>query len=245
MLLAIDIGNTNIVLGLFEQKDLKQTWRLNSDKRKNPDNYAIDIIELLVSNSFDPTQISGIIISSVVRDLTPIIKEALSKFFAGKILIIGEENVDLGIEILLKNKKEVGADRLINAVAAYNKFAGDLIIVDFGTATTFDIVEADGSYAGGVIAPGVNLSLKALYEAASALPEISIKSQKNVIGKSTIEAMNSGIYFGYISLVEGLINRIKKEYGKEMKVVATGGLSVLFNDAISVINYLDGNLTLE
>ncbi len=245
MLLTIDIGNTNITLGLFSEDKLLQKWRLNSDQTKIADTYAIDIIELFLNNSIDCLKITGVIIASVVPKLTGIISEAVKKFYNDKVLIIGEKSVKLNIDIKLNNKSEIGADRLVNGIAGYKKFGGGLIIIDFGTATTFDVIGEQGEYLGGIIAPGINLSIKALHDMTAQLPKIKVKKQENVIGKSTVEAMNSGIYFGYISLVEGLVKRIKNEYQKPMKVILTGGLSTLFENAISEIDYVDSDLILE
>lgn len=245
MLLAIDVGNTNIVLGLFVHNKLQQKWRINTDNNKNAENYAVDIIELFLNNKIDCLKITGVIIASVVPNLNPVIEQAVSKFYNGQALVLGHKDAKLDIEINLKNKKEVGFDRLVNSIAGYKKFGGSLIIVDFGTATTFDVVGEDGEYLGGIIAPGVNLSIKALHDMTAQLPKIQVKAQNNVIGKSTVEAMNSGIYFGYISLVEGLISRIKKEYNKNMKVIITGGLSTLFNSALAEVDYNEPDLTLE
>jgi type III pantothenate kinase len=245
MLLAIDIGNTNIVFGLFSDEKLSQKWRLNSDKNKNSEIYAVDIVELFLTNGVDCLKISGAIISSVVPALTDVISDAVKKFYNGEILILGEKSVKLDIDIQVKNKKEVGFDRLVNSIAAFKKFGGNLIIIDFGTATTFDVVGENGEYLGGVISPGVNLSIKILHDMTAQLPKIQVKKQDHVIGKSTIEAMNSGIYFGYISLVEGLIKRIKDEYGKKMQVIITGGLLSVFENSISEVNYIEPDLTLE
>ena len=250
MLLTFDIGNTNIVIGLFEGDKLTHKWRLPSSTKKTVDDYAIDIIELCLTNKIDCLNISGVIIASVVPRLTSLILEAVKKFtneaITKKILVVGDENVNLHIDIQLKNKNEVGADRLINAVAAYKKFGGNLIIVDFGTATTFDIVGKNGEYLGGVIAPGINLSLKALHDMTAQLPKISIKSQKNVIGKTTIEAMNSGVYFGYISLVEGMIAKIENELGYETIKIITGGLSEIFKEPLrNLIQHHEPDLTLD
>jgi len=243
MLLAIDIGNTNIVFGLFCGEKLVHKFRLETNVSKLEEDYAVDIVELFLNNKIDCLQISIVVIASVVPNFTTIIEKAVKKFFSGDILVVGK-NLKLNIEIALKNKQEVGYDRLINAIAGYKKCGGNLIIVDFGTATTFDVVGQDGQYCGGVIAPGVNLAIKALHEMTAQLPKIQIKAQKNVIGKSTFEAMNSGIYFGYISLVEGLIVRIKAEYEQDMKVIITGGLSTLFGVAI-INDFVLPDLTLE
>ncbi len=232
MILAIDIGNTNIVLGLFSDKKLIHKFRVDADINKSAEEYAIDVVELFLNNKIDCLKITSAIIVSVVPNLTSIIEKAVKKFHSGEILVVGK-NLKLNIKIAIKNKSEVGFDRLINAIAGYKKANGALIVVDFGTATTFDVVGENGEYLGGVIAPGVNLSIKTLHDMTAQLPKIQVKAQKNVIGKSTFEAMNSGIYFGYISLVDGLIAKIKAEYGKNMQVIITGGLSSLFGNAIA------------
>jgi type III pantothenate kinase len=243
MFLAIDIGNTNIVLGLFSSDKLVHKFRIETNSNKSADDYAIDVVELFLNSKIDCLKITSVTIASVVPNLTGVIEKAVAKFYNGEILVVGK-NLKLNVEVAIKNKSEVGADRLINAIAGYKKFGGDLIIIDFGTATTFDVVGENGEYLGGVIAPGINLSIKALHDMTAQLPKIQVKAQKNVIGKSTFEAMNSGIYFGYISLVEGLVKRIKAEYGKEMKTIITGGLGSLFNSAIAH-DHICPDLTLE
>lgn len=247
MLLAIDIGNSNIVFGIFEdasKNDLSANWRMNSDKNKSVDDYAVDIIEAFLSAKIDIAKLRGVAIASVVPDLSLKIKSAVEKFFSGKILLIDEDCQELNIEINLPNKREVGADRLINAIAGFHYFGENLIIIDFGTATTFDIVGENGCYEGGVITSGVNLSLKALFDAAAKLPKIEVKKQEKVIGKNTIEAMNSGIYFGYVSLIEGIVTRIEKELGKKMTKIVTGGLAELFKDELEIQHHAK-NLTLD
>lgn len=244
MLLAIDIGNTNIVLGLFAGEKLIHKFRLDTLKSKSEEDYAIDIVELFLNSKIDCLKITSVVIASVVPNLTNTIEKAVQKFYNGDALVVGK-NLKLNIEVAIKNKQEVGFDRLINAIAGYKKFGGNLIIVDFGTATTFDVVGTNGEYLGGVIAPGVNLSIKALHDMTAQLPKIQVKAQQNVIGKSTIEAMNSGIYFGYISLAEGLIAKIKAEYNHEMQVIITGGLSALFGNALTSKDNIQPDLTLE
>lgn len=250
MLLTFDIGNTNIVIGIFQKDKLIHKWRLPSSDKKSADDYAVDIIELFLTKKIDCFKISGVIIASVVPSLTRIINEAIKKFTSesiiNKILIVGEDHTRLNIDIKIQNKNEVGHDRLINSIAAFQKFGGNLTIIDFGTATTFDIIGKNGEYLGGVISPGINLSLKALHDMTAQLPNISIKSQKNVIGKNTVEAMNSGVYFGYISLVEGMIEKIEQELGYKTKSIITGGLGELFKDVLkSDIESYEPNLTLE
>jgi type III pantothenate kinase len=250
MLLAFDIGNTNIVVGIFDGKNLIKQWRLISSTKKTVDDYAVDIIELFLTDKIDLLKIEGCIICSVVPALTEKIDQAARKFLgeeiSPKILVVGDSKTKLNIKIELENKKEVGADRLINSIAAYQKFGGNLIIVDLGTATTFDVVGKNGEYLGGAISPGINLSLKALHDMTAQLPKISIKQQNNVIGKNTIEAMNSGVYFGYISLLEGMILKIDQELGIKTTRIITGGLAEIFKEALqNSINHHEPNLTLE
>lgn len=245
MLLVVDIGNTNIVLGLYSGEKLLKKFRLETVKNKSSEDYAIDIVELFLSGQIDCLKITNAAIASVVPALSEVIEKAIRKFYNGEILIVGK-NLKLNVEIDLKNKQEVGQDRLLNAIAGYKKFGGNLIIIDFGTATTFDVVGAKGEYLGGVIAPGVNLSIKALHDMTAQLPKIQVKPQKNVIGKSTVEAMNSGIYFGYISLVEGLAAKIKNELGiKSIQIIITGGLAPLFGDALTSKDHICEDLTIE
>lgn len=246
MLLTFDIGNTNIVIGLFDGEKLTHKWRMISDTKKSADDYAVDLIELFLTDKIDCLKVSGSIIASVVPALTNKIFEALQKFTSEKILVVGEKNVRLDIEIQVQNKNEVGDDRLINSIAARKKFGDALIIIDFGTATTFDVVGLKGEYLGGVIAPGINLSLKALHDMTAKLPKITVRSQKNVIGKNTVEAMNSGVYFGYISLIEGLITKIEKELNHKTTRIITGGLAEIFKDALKdSVWHHEPDLTLE
>ena len=243
MLLTIDIGNTNIVFGLYNQGRLAHKWRMISDSKKSIDDYAVDIIELFLTHKIDCLEVSGCIIGSVVPKLSELICGAVKKFFTGKVFLIGE-NAKLDIEIKLKNKNEVGADRLINSIAAYHEFGGNLIVIDFGTATTFDVVGENGEYLGGIIVPGINLSLKALHEMTAKLPKISLHKQENVIGKNTVEAMNSGVYFGYLSLVEGMISRIENELKTTTTKIITGGLAEIFKEELKIEHHRP-NLTLE
>lgn len=250
MLLTFDIGNSNIVIGVFKGDKLLHKWRLPSSNKKSADDYAVDIIELCLTEKIDCLKIEGVIIASVVPTLTNVINEAVKKFtsetITGKILIVGQENCQLDVDIQIQNKNEVGQDRLINAQAGFKKFGGNLIIIDFGTATTFDLVGENGQYLGGVISPGINLSLKALHDMTAQLPKITIKPQKNVIGKNTVEAMNSGVYFGYIALVEGVIKKIEQELGYRTKKIITGGLGELFKDALAIeLESYEPNLTIE
>lgn len=248
MFLAIDIGNSNIVIGLFENNKLSKEWRLISDLNKNADDYAIDIIECFLTNKIDCIKIQGAIIASVVPKLSETINLAIRKFLNedAEILKIGDKKVKLNLEIKLNNKNEIGDDRLINAISGYKKFGGNLIIIDLGTATTFDIIGKNGEYLGGLICPGINLSIKALSDACAKLPKINLKKQNSIIGKNTVEAINSGIYYGYISLIEGLISKIENELNIKTTRIITGGIANIFKDALqNSINHHETNLTLE
>lgn len=244
MLLAIDVGNSNIVLALFKGDKLIHKYRINSESNKSSESYSLDLVELFFNSNINCLEISNIAISSVVPELTNTLRDALKKFCNADFIDLGCNIENINITIDLKAKEEVGIDRLINSKIAYQKFGGNLIIIDFGTATTFDIVGAKGQYLGGVIAPGVNLSIKALHEETAKLPNIRLKKQDNVIGKNTKEAMNSGIYFGYISLINGLVIKIKNEYKEDMKVILTGGLSSLFSKELANINHIEPDLTI-
>lgn len=245
MLLAIDAGNTNTVFAVFDRDDIACQWRISADNKRTGDEYSLFLNQFLDSNGLSVGDINAVIISSVVPRNIFSLKTLSRKYFNCEPLIIGEEDVALGIKIMLEKPSEIGADRIVNSVAAYKKFGGDLIIIDFGTATTFDVVGSAGEYLGGAISPGINLSIEALHNAAAKLPSIDISKPKNVIGKSTEEAMKSGVYWGYVGLIEGICERIKKEYKKEMKVLCTGGLSPLFFDAIEEIEYLEPDLTIQ
>lgn len=250
MLLAFDIGNTSISIGIFKGTNFINKWSLPSDIAKSADDYAIDIVEFFLNNKIDCLNISSSIIASVVPTLTNTINEAVEKFTSASIshntLIVGNKNVKLNILNKADHANEVGHDRLVNSIAGFEKFGGNLVIIDFGTATTFDVVGKDGEYLGGVISPGINLSLKTLHDMTAQLPKITVKSQKNVIGKTTIEAMNSGVYFGYISLIEGIIKRIDEELGCKTTKIITGGLGDIFKNALrDLIQHYEPGLTLE
>ena len=245
MLLAIDAGNTNTVFAIFRDDNLMCQWRISANNKRTADEYFLFLNRFIESSGFSVNDIKGVIISSVVPQNIFSLKTLSRKYFNLEPLIIGDENVYLGIEIKIDKPSEVGADRLVNAIAAYKKLGSDLIIIDFGTATTFDVVGSKGEYLGGAISPGINLSIDALHEAAAKLPSIDISRPKKVIGDSTESAMQSGIYWGYVGLIEGVVSRIKSEHGKSMKVLCTGGLAPLFYDAIEQIEFLEPNLTIE
>ncbi len=244
MLLVIDAGNTNTVFAVFDHDTVKGQWRLSANSKRTADEYALCLGSFMQMAKIDTGSIKGVIISSVVPQNIFPLKTFCRSYLKCEPLIIGTNDIDIGIEIKIDRPSEVGSDRLVNAVAAYGKFGGNVIVVDFGTATTFDVVGNGGEYLGGVISPGINLSIDALRAAAAKLPGIDIVKPAKVIGTNTIEAMQSGIYWGYVSLIEGIVSRIKKEYGREMKVLATGGLAPLFSGATDAIDNLESDLTI-
>lgn len=245
MLLAIDSGNTNIVFALFDGEEIKGEWRSSTDTERTADEFGVWLNQLMAMEGIDRRQVTACIIASVVPAVVFSLKQLCRRYFGCEALVVGDEGVQLGINVLIDRPEEVGADRLVNAVAAHKRYHGPLIVIDFGTATTFDVVDGFGNYCGGAIAPGINLSLKALHMAAAKLPRVAIGRPRSVIGKATVPAIRSGIYWGYVGLIEGLVERIKKEFGSPMTVVATGGLAPLFVEATDVIQHLDRDLTLR
>jgi len=250
MLLTIDAGNTNVVFAVYDGGRQRGLWRCATDAKRTADEYAVWLTQLLSLRGLYPRQISDAIIASVVPGATFNLKRLCKDHFGTEPLIIGDPRIDLGVKAVVPRPEEVGADRLVNAFAAAETYQPPLIVVDFGTATTFDVVNGDGNYCGGVIAPGINLSLDALDRAAAKLPRVEIVQPQQVIGTSTIACMQSGIFWGYIGLIEGLVSRIRAEYqvsvpGAVMPVIATGGLSVLFARATSLIDHVDTELTLR
>jgi type III pantothenate kinase len=245
MLLAIDTGNTNIVFAVFDGDQLRGEWRASTDTDRTADELGVWLMQLLTIEGLNRKDITSAIIASVVPAMVFGLKTLCRRYFSCEPLVVGDEGVYLGINVLLDRPEEVGADRLVNAVAAHGCYQGPMIVIDFGTATTFDVIDADGNYCGGAISPGINLSLEALHMAAAKLPRVAIGRPKQVIGKATVPAMQSGIFWGYVGLIEGLVSRIKEEFGVEMLVVATGGLAPLFAEATKVIDRLDVDLTLR
>jgi type III pantothenate kinase len=244
MLLAIDSGNTNIVFAVYDNMCERGEWRISSDHKRTADEYGVWLAQLMALGGLRADAIKAAIIATVVPETLFSLRALCRKYFKCEPLVIGEADVDLGIRALVDVPQEVGADRLVNAVGAFTRFGGPLIVIDFGTATTFDVIDADGNYCGGVIAPGINLSLTALHMAAAQLPRVAVQRPKSVIGKRTVPAMLSGIYWGYVGLIEGLVARIKDEFGAPMTVIATGGLAPLFADGTKAIDRLDPELTL-
>ena len=246
MLLAIDSGNTNIVFAIFDDDGVvRGEWRSSSGTDRTADEFGVWLIQLMALEGLDREAVTDAIIATVVPANLFDLKTLCRKYFRCEPLVVGEDGVDIGLTVIIDRPEEVGADRLVNTVAAHDRYGGPLIVVDFGTATTFDIIDDDGNYIGGVIAPGINLSLEALHMAAAKLPRVAIGRPERVIGKGTTEAMQSGIFWGYVSMIEGMVARIRGEYGSAMDVIATGGLATLFTDATAVIRGADPDLTLR
>jgi len=244
MLLVIDVGNTHTVLGVYDGESLLHHWRVWTDREKTSDEYGILVRNLYDASHLSSQEITSIILSSVVPPLTPTIVDLCVHYFGIRPLVVGP-GVRTGISIKMDNPKEVGADRIVNAVAAYARYRKACIVLDFGTATTFDYISAKGDYMGGIIAPGVGISAEALFRQASKLPRVEIAKPPSVIGKNTVSAMQSGLFYGYLGLVEGIIARIRREVRSDPVVVATGGLAPVLARESSEIHEIDEHLTLE
>ncbi len=244
MLLVIDVGNSNTVLGVYREETLVRDWRIATDKDRTVDEYA-----MLVHNLFDLAemrfdQLTAVIISCVVPPMLGSLELLCHKYFKLTPLVVGP-GVKTGMPIQYDNPKEVGADRIVNAVAAFAKWQCGMIVVDFGTATTFDVISAAGEYQGGAIAPGVGISAEALFARASKLPRVEFSRPAQVVAKNTVSSMQAGIFYGYVGLVEGIVSRIHEEVGQPLKVVATGGLAAAIADASDMIDSVEPFLTLE
>jgi type III pantothenate kinase len=245
MLFCIDIGNTNTVFGVTDKNQVLEHWRVRTEKDATADELGILVRNLFKSTEMEMRDITQIIISCVVPTLLNAFEEFSRRYFNITPMIVGP-GLKTGMPIHYDNPKEVGADRIVNAVAAYEKYRTGLVVVDFGTATTFDCVSKEGAYMGGAIAPGVIISCEALFQKASKLPRVEIFAKpKNVIAKDTISSMNVGIIYGYAGLVDGIVNRIKKEVGHDLTVVATGGLAPLICEESETIEHVEAFLTLE
>jgi len=247
MLLAIDAGNTNLVFALVEEGTIRARWRIATDARRTADQYAVWLHQLLALEGYTKADVSAVIIGTVVPRALHNLEVLATKYFGAEPLVAGEPPVEWGIALDVAEPKSVGADRVLNAIAAHALYEGDLIVVDFGTAATFDVVDYTGAYKGGIIAPGINLSLDALVNAAAKLPRIAIEApaSKSVIGRTTEEQMHIGIYWGYVAMIEGLVARLKAEIGRPVKVVATGGLATLFDAHTEVFDAIEGDLTIR
>ena len=243
MLLALDIGNTNITLGAFEDKSLKARWRLATDSRRMPDEYGLAVVNLLSLRGISPPNVHAIALCSVVPPLTQVFEEVCKVFFSVTPLIVGS-GVRTGIKILYDNPRDVGADRIVDAVAAYQLYGGPMIIVDFGTATVFDAVSAKGEYLGGALAPGLVMAAEAMVANTSILRRIELVAPKLPIGKNTSHSMQSGLMLGQVDLVEGMVRRFRAEMGTNSKVVATGGLAPQIASLTDIFDVVNPDLTL-
>jgi type III pantothenate kinase len=245
MLLAIDSGNTNVHFAVYDGDVRKGEWRTSSNTERTADEYAVWLDHLMRLDGIDRDAIDASIIANVVPASSFNLRSLCRRYFDCDPLVVGEDGVELGIEVLVDRPDEVGADRLVNAVGAGKSYRPPLVVIDFGTATTFDIVDADGNYIGGIICPGITLSLEALHAAAAKLPLVAVKRPDKVIGTGTVAAMHSGVYWGYVAMIEGLIQRVEAERGEKMNVIATGGLAPLFSEATEAIHHLDHDLTMR
>ena len=248
MLLAIDAGNTNVVFALVEGREIRARWRIATDPRRTADEYAVWLSQLLSLEGYDRSDVSGVIIGIVVPRALHNLQVLSQKYFGTQAVIAGQGGAVWGFPLDVEEPQNLGADRALNVIAAHAAHPGDLIVIDFGTATTFDVVDFNGAYKGGIIAPGINLSLDALVTAAAKLPRIAIQAPKgnlSVIGRNTVDQMHIGIYWGYIAMIEGLVARLKAEVGRPSKVIATGGLAVLFEKHTATFDAIEPDLTIQ
>ena len=247
MLLAIDAGNTNVVFALLEGREIKARWRIATDPRRTADESAVWLSQLLTLEGYDRGQVNGVIIATVVPRALHNLQTLARKYFNAEPLIAGEPPVEWGMALDVLEPKSVGADRAVTMIAAHALHRGDLIVIDFGTATTLDVVDYTGAYKGGIIAPGINLSLDALVTAAAKLPRIAIEApaDTSVIGRDTVSQMQIGIFWGYVAMIEGLVARMKAEVGRPITVVATGGLAILFEQHTTMFDVVEPDLTIQ
>lgn len=245
MLLAIEQGNTNTLFAVHDGANWIAQWRTATESSRTADEYAVWLSQLLSMHGLALRAIDGCIISSVVPQSIFNLRNLSRRYLNAEPLVLGDAGVKLGMTARILKPSEAGADRLVNAIGAHMMYPGDLIVIDSGTATTFDVIAADGAFEGGIIAPGVNLSLQALHEAAAMLPRIAIQKPEKVIGKDTVSNMQSGVFWGYIALIEGLVARIKDEWGAPMTVIGTGGVASLFEGATTSIDRFDPDLTIR
>jgi type III pantothenate kinase len=244
MLLTIDIGNTNITIGLYEEEKLGARWRLATDHDRMPDEYGLQILSLLQHSGCPPAQLHGICMSSVVPALTGKIRQACKDYLNQDPLIV-DYRTNTGVKILLEDPASIGADRIVDALAVHHLYGGPACVIDFGTATTFDAIDTEGNYLGGAIAPGIGIASEALFSRTAQLPRVALVAPPSVIGKNTIHAIQSGMIFGYVSLVEGMVGRFRQELGTAMKVIGTGGLTELISKQTNAIQILAPWLTLD
>jgi len=248
MLLAIDAGNTNLVFALVDNGEIRARWRIATDPRRTADEYAVSLYQLLELENLSKRDVEAVIIGTVVPRALHNLEVLSLKYFGVEALVAGQGKAAWPIPLDVDEPHNVGADRALNAIAAHAKHKGDLIVIDFGTATTFDVVDASGAYKGGIIAPGINLSLDALVSAAAKLPRIAIEAPTDnlsVIGRTTSGQMGIGIYWGYVAMIEGLVDRMKRELDRPVTVVATGGLADLFDEHTQVFDAIEPDLTIQ
>jgi type III pantothenate kinase len=244
MLLAVDVGNTNIVLGVYDEDHLKVSWRISTNRMQTGDEYGIILKNLFLQGGINDSDLTGMVVSSVVPPLMFSLEEMAKRYFNIEPLVVGP-GMKTGLNIQIDNPREVGADRIVNAVAGIELYGGPLIIVDFGTATTFDAISEKGEYLGGSIAPGISISMEALFQRAAKLPRVELVKPKRVIGRDTITSMQSGMIYGFVGQVDGIVTRMIKEFPKTPKVIATGGLAVLIADESETLEVVNPLLTLE
>ncbi|MFP5329504.1 MAG: type III pantothenate kinase [Alphaproteobacteria bacterium] len=247
MLLAIDAGNTNIVFALVEGGAIRARWRIATDPRRTADQYSVWLYQLLELEGLSKDDVEAVIIGTVVPRATHNLQVLASKYFGVEALVAGHGEASWPIVLDVDEPHNVGADRALNAIAAHARYPGDLVVIDFGTATTFDVVGADGAYRGGIIAPGINLSIDALVNAAAKLPRIAIEAPEDdsVVGRTTESQMLIGVYWGYVAMMEGLIERLKKEIGRPVTVIGTGGLAALFQQRTGLFDAVEPDLTIQ
>lgn len=247
MLLAIDAGNTNVVFALVDGMDIRTRWRIATDARRTADEYAVWLNQLLQLEGFTMADVSAVIVATVVPRALHNLEVLATKYFRVDPIIAGQGVAAWGIDLDVEEPASVGADRVVNAIAAHQMVQGDLIVIDFGTATTFDVVDYNGAYKGGIIAPGINLSLDALVSAAAKLPRIAIEApaDTSVIGRTTEAQMHIGVFWGYVAMIEGLVARMRAQVGRPAKVVSTGGLAVLFDKHTSIFDLIAPDLTIN
>ncbi|MGB4504030.1 MAG: type III pantothenate kinase [Syntrophaceticus sp.] len=243
MILVIDVGNTNIVLGVFDGDDLITSWRIGTDRRRTADDLGVLVKNLFYFRGLEIQDVEALVMSSVVPPLTPAVSEMCRCYFGKEPLVVGP-GVKTGMPIRYENPREVGADRIVNAVSVAIRYGVPAVIVDFGTATTFCAVSRSGEYLGGAIAPGIGVSTEALFEKAAKLPRIELAKPRQVIGKNTVASMQAGIYYGFVGQLEGIVEKIKKEIGEDAVVVATGGLAELICSGTDCVDHIDPNITL-
>ncbi|ATY31320.1 type III pantothenate kinase [Sphingomonas psychrotolerans] len=247
MLLAVDAGNTNVVFALVEDGEIRARWRIATDPRRTADEYAVWLSQLLSLEGYDRSAVTAVIVGTVVPRALHNLQVLAGKYFKAEAVIAGQGGAEWGFQLDVEEPGSLGADRALNMIAAHARHEGDLIVIDFGTATTFELVDYSGAYKGGIIAPGINLSLDALVTAAAKLPRIAISAPESgsVIGRNTVDQMHIGIYWGYIAMIEGLVARLKAEVGRPLKVIATGGLAVLFEKHTTVFDTIEPDLTIQ